>query len=214
MLQNVKEKVKDHFIPFYDTIKQEIIHESICHPFGLDNPDVDIKTTIPIVMITNTEIYCVYPVQNMDRLFTEKLIIKMYVDKIILSDCIREDITYLPAKLKIDKKIMRPYLFSVSDGTYREISIDNDQLGRDILTSGITSKYERFFEKMFLMYESDYKSFNTKKENIQRQVWLKNIFASAINDAEDDEAWSKDKFIKKCKAKLASKVLPNLYSTS
>ena len=201
MIEPVMNITNKYFRKIYEIIgDDDIEYQNISHPFVFDSDDIHIITHVPIIILTTTKTYCVYPVYSMDRIYTDNVIVQSYVDSIILSNCERDE-TSVPQEFEMNKKCVKSYLYSITCGTFQEITPQCNDTCKELLKSHIYNKYERFFDKLYDMYDTDYSILTSKKDSLT-ETWIKDIIGASVVDAEDDDRWDKERFLKKLNNKL------------
>lgn len=208
LIQPILEFSEKSLNNFINYIEEDIVYVSTNHLICNDNDMLNISGQIPILISTKSKIYCIYPVQSLDKIFTEKVIIRSYVDKCIIANCEIKD--RVVNKLRFNSKTVHSYLYSLSCGTISEINPLNKIECANFLHTHIESKYVSFFHTLYEMYMLDFSDLSKKKEDLT-ETWIKDIIGSATVDAEDNEIWSKDKFIRKLNNKL-TKILTEMNS--
>lgn len=208
MIEPVINVTNKHFRKIYEIIGDDNIeYQNISHSFKLNFDEINITTRIPIIILTTTKTYCVYPVNSMDRIYTENTIVQSYVDSIILSNCERDE-TSVPQEFEMNKKCVKSYLYSITCGTFQEITPQCNDICKELLKSHIYNKYERFFDNLYDMYDTDYSILTSKKDSLT-ETWIKDIIGASVVDAEDDDKWDKERFLKKLNNKL-TKVISSM----
>lgn len=201
MITYVNNNIETHFIPFYEGIaaRETILFANILHTFRLNSDDkFNISSTIPILVITDKCTHCIYLINN--SISIEPIHIRCCVDNIVLKNCEREG-TKIPAEFDLKNTPIKQYAYSISSGTIQAIAEQNNQLGVNLMISSVIEKYSYLIEILFIMYESNYKELNKQTEELC-EIWLKNTIAAAIEAKDDDDTWTKTRFINKCKIKL------------
>jgi hypothetical protein len=203
-----KLEITDKLIKFIEKNCGSVKWNDMYHRFWLEpgNSGIRCMTRVPIVIISESTLYSIYPVANMDNVCTAHTLPQLYGDRYILSNCsLKED--SVAKKYDIKNKQKHNYLFSLANGEIREIEIDDMDICRSVVISSIKSKYNTTFYKFKHLYESNFERFSNVVTNIKlNENWITSILEECINDGEDGNPWSGDDLVLKLNRSLGRKL--------